>query len=103
MATLIGNLVIVLVITVVANKMFGSSDVINQKARDTLHTIDASLSEKQKTKNKKQNPEDFCTAKDYMQAASIITHNGSNIARQELGISNKQALRLRYKMMRQIN
>ena len=102
LATLIGNAVLVLVAIVIFNKMFGSSDVINQKAIDTLQVIDESLSEKQKNKNKKRNPNDFCTARDYMTVASMMIHQGSSEAREELGISNKQAKTIRNKMLRQI-
>lgn len=102
MATLIGNIVILLVVIIVIQKITGSNNTINQKTRNVLKHIDNELSEKSARKEKKRNPNDYCSAKDLMTAATIITHNGSKEARKDLEISQKTALRIRRRILKEI-
>ena len=80
MASLIGNIVILLVVIIVFQRMVGSNSTMNDKARDVLKIIDANLGEKQTKKNKRKNFKDYCTAKDFLLAASIIRHQDSEEA-----------------------
>tara|TARA_R110002020_G_scaffold35297_2_gene106659 strand:- start:560 stop:880 length:321 start_codon:yes stop_codon:yes gene_type:complete len=102
MATLIGNIVLLLIAIIVIQKITGSNNTINQKTRNILRHIDDELSEKNSKKEKKKNPNDYCSAKELMTAATLITHNGSKEAREDLQISEKAALRIRRKILKEI-
>ncbi len=102
MASLIGNIVILLVVIIVFQRMVGSNSTMNDKARDVLKLIDSNLGEKQTKKNKRKNFKDYCTAKDFLLAASIIRHQDSEEARRDMNISQKRAEEVARKLLKEM-
>jgi len=101
-ASLIGNIVILLIVIIVFQKVVGSSSTMNDKTREILKILDTNLSEKQTKKNKRKNFTDYCTAKDFLLAASIIRHQDAAAARKDMNISNKRAEEIARKLLKEM-
>ena len=102
MASLIGNIVILLIVIIVLQRVVGSNSTMNDKTRDLLKVIDTNLGDKQSKKNKRKNFRDYCTAKDFLLAASMIRHQDAKAARLDMIISQKRAEEIARKLLKEM-